>query len=139
MELAYAPRLRAIKPNGRSRAAIISHLHERGFLMNNSIDLLFRWKISLGMYLTFLRRKSEPAQCYRSRETAISPLSTTSFRGTIRSLMFCNGHFYNNTARCRECVRALLHTVDRIGRGVLSQARFHCNRNSVTICKREYK
>lgn len=40
MELAYAVRLGAIKSG--SRAAIISHLHERGFLMNNSIDLLFR-------------------------------------------------------------------------------------------------
>lgn len=40
IELAYAVRLGAIKSG--SRAAIISHLHERGFLMNNSIDLLFR-------------------------------------------------------------------------------------------------
>lgn len=53
MKLAYAPCLRAIKSNGKLCAAIISHLHERGFSMNNSIDLLFRWRISLGMYRIF--------------------------------------------------------------------------------------
>ena len=74
----YAPHLRAIKSNGKFCAVIISHLYERAFSMNNLIDLLFWWRISLRMYcaLFFFFRDESKSWRVTARKGS---LSTTHF------------------------------------------------------------
>jgi len=120
-------------------ASIISHLHERGFSMNNSIDLLFQRRISLGMYHTsfsFFFRDDESWRDVDAREGPQFSFHDPFYISRLSRMMFCKSYFYNSSVL--QMCTLYCYTASRIDRSTLSQLRFHCN-CAVTICEREYK
>lgn len=99
----------------RNCAAIISHLHERGFSMNNSIDLLFRRGISLGMHRTFFylflfsfatTRVKAGAALLLARDRR-SSFHDPFYISRLSGMMFCKSYFYNSSVtryRCARCI-----------------------------------
>lgn len=114
-----------------NRAAIISHLHERGFLMNNSIDLLFRWRISLGMYLTFLRRESKPERSVTAHERSPFRDLILHHRGIIRSNVPQQSFLQQYRAFCK-CAHVHCYTHIRTGTHIHTHRQLDRSRYTIT-------